>query len=85
MINLQKIIPTSAGIIPPNFKTVSIYFSQKGKSNADAESFYRHYQSKNWKTKCGKPIKNWMTIGNNWIWNHRKKAAITLSTKIGKG
>lgn len=71
-----------ATTIPPDIKIVKIYFSQKGKSDADAISFYKAYKAKNWKTSRGCRVKNWMTAANNWIWNHRPKRFVTIAMKL---
>lgn len=72
----------STTTIPPDIEIVKIYFSQRGKSDADAISFYKVYKTRKWKTIRGCPVKNWMTAANNWIWNHRPKRPITIARKL---
>jgi hypothetical protein len=66
----------------PNFGIVWIYFSQKGKAEEDAKAFFAHYKKTKWKSKRGKPVRNWKAAANNWIWEHRKKAPFTIAEKL---
>ena len=82
----MAIRPVSDSISPditaPDFRTVWIYFSQKGKTEADAKAFFAYYGKTKWKMKRGVSVRNWKTIANNWIWEHREKRPFTIAEKL---
>lgn len=54
-------------IIPPRVEDVRIYFSQKGMTDAEAESFFLFYEKKSWTGKKGNFLKSWKNIAYQWI------------------
>ncbi|EOZ95346.1 hypothetical protein A33Q_3266 [Indibacter alkaliphilus LW1] len=54
--------------VPPDLHFVKIYFCQKGLTASRALKFYSHFEKIGWKTKTGKPVKNWKALANDWIW-----------------
>ena len=72
----------SPDIAAPDFRTVSIYFSQKGKAEEDAKAFLAHYKRTKWRSKRGAPVRNWKTAANNWIWECREKPHFTIAEKL---
>ncbi|RYU90930.1 hypothetical protein EWM62_09880 [Mucilaginibacter terrigena] len=55
--------------IPPNIGHVAIYFYQQSMTILDAQNFFRHHESMEWKTVSGKPQKNWKVLAKDWIFN----------------
>lgn len=53
--------------MPPPYREVQIYFSQKGMPELEAEHFYRFYEIKQWRSKNGNFFKNWKSIAHAWI------------------
>lgn len=54
------------GSTPPSLRDVKIYFSQKGISESEAESFYQFYEQKAWMNGKRRPVKNWKHKA--WLW-----------------
>ncbi|HXS36941.1 MAG TPA: hypothetical protein VN721_09580 [Flavipsychrobacter sp.] len=58
--------------MPPERAHLSIYFIQKGLSEKEADFFYQQQESNSWKTKRGKPIRNWKAVAADWIWEYQQ-------------
>lgn len=56
--------------VPPEFLLVQIYFDQQGLAEC-AEAFFREKEMSGWKTRFGKPIRNWKECANEWIYDRR--------------
>ena len=58
-------------LIPTPFQ-VDIYFDQKGFYEAEANSFYIFYNSRNWVGKKSFLIMKWRVKALEWMWNLQK-------------
>lgn len=58
--------------VPPSLNDVEIYFSQKGMVDV-AVGFYSEYDSRQWKSETGQPVKNWKVCAAEWIYNYRQE------------
>jgi len=52
---------------PKDWQTVFIFFEEKGFDADEGKKFFEHYESNEWKTSDGKPIRDWQALANNWI------------------
>ena len=57
----------TAGPFPPRIEEVKIYFSQKGVSEKEAETFFLFYELKAWTNRNGNYLKNWRQMAYHWI------------------
>ena len=55
--------------VPPQWEHVLIFFDQAGFTESEARQFFQHYESSNWCSPKGTPIKSWKTKAQEWIWN----------------
>jgi hypothetical protein len=58
--------------VPPSWQHVTIYFDQKGLLEKVANDFFQYYETRNWETEKGYPIRNWKVTASNWIWMHQR-------------
>lgn len=58
--------------IPPLLIYVKIYFIQKGRTEKEAEQFYKHYQDLHWVNENNMPVRNWKIAASGWIWEIKK-------------
>ena len=65
----------SGNDMPPVAAHVSIYFSQKGMTDTEAEAFFNEYNQRHWKSVRGTPVQNWKALARDWIFdqNHDKR------------
>lgn len=68
---MKKTTPNSGygNIVPPLPEHVKIYFIQKGLSEKEGDTFFKHFKCLEWKTDSGVPVRNWKALANEWIWN----------------
>jgi hypothetical protein len=63
--------PPDSGLgreIPPLLDHVFIFFDQAGFEMEEARKFYDHYAATGWKGIKGRPLRNWKTKAQEWIW-----------------
>ncbi|WP_207428897.1 hypothetical protein [Pedobacter sp. SYSU D00535] len=65
--------------IPPETLDVLIYFEQKEAGEA-AQHFVDEQEKSGWKTKTGKPIRNWKVHASDWIFNYKQERKFSLRT-----
>ena len=65
--------------IPPAIVDVLIYFEQKDAVEA-TQGFIEEQEKSGWKTKSGKPIRNWKVVAGDWIFNYKQERKFSLRT-----
>ena len=65
--------------IPPETLHILIYFEQKDAGEA-ARDFIDEQEKSGWKTKTGKPIRNWKVLASDWIFNYKQERKFSLRT-----
>ncbi len=73
---------SSMPVKKPVFEDVHALFVRNGKTEAEARTFYNHYEGLGW-MKGITPILNWTSIANNWIANPlpgRNQSATPIKT-----
>lgn len=65
--------------IPPDPVDVLIYFEQKDASEV-AQDFVDEQEKSGWKTKTGKPIRNWKVHASDWIFNYKQERKFSIRT-----
>jgi len=65
--------------IPPEILDVLIYFEQKGASEV-ANKFVEEQEKFGWRTRLGKPIRNWKVLASDWIFNYKQERKFSLRT-----
>jgi hypothetical protein len=58
--------------MPPDRFVVHIYFNQKGLAEY-TNDFLAEHELLQWKTRTGKPIRNWKVCAADWIFDHRQR------------
>lgn len=69
--------------VPPLHETVYIYFNQKAHSSI-AESFFKHFENRGWKSTSGTSLKNWKVAASNWIFEHEQSLKLMERIKANK-
>ncbi|MGN6639036.1 MAG: hypothetical protein ACTHJ8_09010 [Mucilaginibacter sp.] len=54
--------------VPPALEYVLIFFDQAGFPEEEARQFFQHHESSYWCGPRGRPINNWKTKAQEWIW-----------------
>jgi hypothetical protein len=62
---MQKLTPKD--VMPPGIREVKIYFIQKGIDEKEAETFFRFYEKRQWKSQRGHALKGWKAIAWSWV------------------
>lgn len=62
----------SGNDMPPIGAHVKIYFSQKGMTEAEAETFFNEYNKRHWKSPHGTQVQNWKAMASNWIFDQKQ-------------
>ena len=52
---------------PKGRQAVFIFFEEKGFDADEGKKFFEHYESNDWKTSDGKPIRDWQALAKNWM------------------
>lgn len=52
---------------PKGRQAVTIFFKEKGFTADEGRKFYDHYETNDWKTSDGKPIRDWQALAINWM------------------
>ena len=52
---------------PKGRQAVFIFFEEKGFNADEGKKFFDHYDSNDWKTSDGKPIRDWQALAKNWM------------------
>lgn len=65
--------------IPPETVDILIYFEQKDAGEA-AKDFVDNQEKSGWKTKTGKPIRNWKVHASDWIFNYKQERKFRIRT-----
>ena len=52
---------------PKGRQAVFIFFEEKGFDADEGKKFFDHYESNDWKTSDGKPIRDWQALAKNWM------------------
>lgn len=52
---------------PKGWQAVIDFFIEKGFNADEGKKFYEHYETRNWKTSDGKPIRDWRALATNWM------------------
>ncbi len=52
---------------PKGSQAVTIFFKEKGFTADEGKKFYDHYETNDWKTSDGKPIRDWQALAINWM------------------
>jgi len=65
--------------IPPETLAILIYFEQKEVGEV-AQHFVDEQEKSGWKTKTGKPIRNWKVHASDWIFNYKQERKFRLRT-----
>jgi hypothetical protein len=68
--------------MPPVIDEVKIYFSQKGVSNAEAETFFLFYEKRLWTSKRGNLYHEWKGLAFRWILQLMKETPWLFNRKI---
>jgi len=58
--------------VPPDRSHILIFFNQAGFAEAEAQRFLKYYENNDWTGLKGKPIRNWKTKANEWIWELKR-------------
>lgn len=53
--------------MPPTIQDVKIYFSQKGISEPEAETFFLFQEKRQWATRKGCSLLEWKRTARQWI------------------
>jgi hypothetical protein len=61
--------------MPPDYTLVVIYFDQKEEA-AQADSFFRWYESIAWKGPRGASYRNWKVLAADWIYNWQQQVKL---------
>ncbi|MBS1530359.1 MAG: hypothetical protein JSU01_08630 [Bacteroidetes bacterium] len=67
--------------MPPEKGHVTIYFIQKGLTEKEADFFFGQQKLTDWKTKRGRPIRNWKAVAAEWIWQLKQRRKNTENDK----
>jgi hypothetical protein len=76
---LPEIIDSFGFNIPPSEVDVIIYFEQKDVNEA-AQDFIYEQEKSGWKTRSGKPIRNWKVLASDWIFNYKQQRKFSIRT-----
>lgn len=54
--------------VPPTLLEAKAYFAEKGRSSAEAQAFWEHFENCHWKLSSGRGalMKDWKLAANNW-------------------
>ena len=52
---------------PKGRQAVFIFFEERGFDADEGKKFFEHYESNDWKTSDGKPIRDWQALAKNWM------------------
>tara|TARA_R110001583_G_scaffold96523_2_gene240884 strand:+ start:171 stop:905 length:735 start_codon:yes stop_codon:yes gene_type:complete len=52
---------------PKGRQAVILFFEEKGFEADEGKKFFEHYETNNWKTSDGKPIRDWRALAKNWM------------------
>ena len=52
---------------PKGWQAVIDFFFEKGFNADEGKKFFAHYETRNWKTSDGKPIRDWRAVATNWM------------------
>ena len=52
---------------PKGRQAVILFFDEKGFKADEAKKFFEHYETRNWQTSDGKPIRDWRALATNWM------------------
>ena len=52
---------------PKGRQAVFIFFEEKGFDADEGKKFFEHYETRNWQTSDGKPIRDWRAVAKNWM------------------
>ena len=52
---------------PKGWQAVIDFFIEKGFNTDEGKKFFAHYETRNWKTSDGKPIRDWRAVATNWM------------------
>lgn len=69
--------------VPPLLETVYIYFNQKTHSGI-AESFFKYFENRGWKSTSGTSLKNWKVAASNWIFEHEQSLKLIERIKANR-
>ncbi|MGX5690252.1 hypothetical protein [Arcticibacter tournemirensis] len=69
--------------VPPPLETVYIYFNQKAHSSI-AESFFKYFENRGWKSTSGIYLKNWKVAASNWIFEHEQSLKLIERIKANR-
>lgn len=69
--------------VPPLLETVYIYFNQKTHSSI-AESFFKHFENRGWKSTSGTSLKNWKVAASDWIFEHEQSLKLIERIKANR-
>jgi len=68
---IKKLTSIKTGLgneVPPAKEHVRIFFDQAGFTETEAEKFFQHHESAGWQGRKGRPIRNWKTKAQEWLW-----------------
>jgi len=52
---------------PKGWQAVINFFVEKGFNADEGKKFFEHYETRNWQTSDGKPIRDWRALATNWM------------------
>ena len=55
--------------VPPTLEQVQAYFNSLQVPASEAEVFYFYYQGMDWRNESESPIRDWIMIADDWVWN----------------
>lgn len=55
--------------VPPTLEQVQAYFNSLQVPTSEAEVFYFYYQGMDWQHETGSPVRDWIMIADEWVWN----------------
>lgn len=55
--------------VPPSLDQVKAYFNFLHVPISESEVFFFYYQGMDWRNEMGSPIRDWVMIADEWVWN----------------
>ena len=52
---------------PKGWQVVIDFFIEKDFNADEGKKFFEHYETRNWQTSDGKPIRDWRAVAKNWM------------------
>lgn len=68
-MNREAQNPVFSRIVPPSLDQVKAYFNFLHVPAAEAEVFFFYYQGMDWHNEAGRPVRDWVMIADDWVWN----------------